>query len=993
MDQEAIIDAVWGYGAPYNYPVDWRDGSSILGDFNHSGRMVERRQSRTLDGSWTVIFDDANVGRELHWERADRFDAWPEREQVAVPSCLEEYRLDYQGVAWYGRRFATPSEWAGCPMLLQFDAVNYRAEVWLNGEPAGAHDGGYTGFALEVGDLVRPGANNFLAVRVITPLITRDVRIDGLGRDEMPHWRAAIAGGIWQPVRLIATGPVRIADLVLLPEPRTGEVEVAVEWENTAARSAAVEMRLDILPWATPVCAASSTQTLAAPPGRGTLQARLRVPGPALWDLEQPNLYPLKVELVADGHGSDLTERRFGFREFTARDGRFYLNDRPLVLKTVFNEALYPHSLAYPRDRDLLEREFELVKGAHINMIRPWRKPQPPLVYDRADELGVLMVGALPVECMDHWPRLTPHTAERLLAEVSEMVRRDRHHPSIVIWEMFNEIRRYGLKRLRHRVSLRARELDASRLIIDEAGGFSGPCSVYLPHSREPIEINDVHMYPGAPLARARYDELLALGKTREQLAAAGLQLGRYTASHVSPGLLTNISELGYGSLPDLEANGHRFAREGNPLCPDYRIHERLLNSYRNVLQDTGAVALFPRVADFAAATQRVHYLAQKLMTEAARINPQVAGIGIHALSDGDWVVGAGVIDLFREPKQAYQALKEVFAPRYLAIRPDRHALLVGEELTVRITGVNDGAAVSGTLRVTVTDCSGAVMGERELSCSLAEGIGDLLEWRLALAGAPGRCVIRAAFGDDEPVANETSVCLLEPSGQRLPERPPALFGDHSRLAGHLRAGGAVAAGFSPETATDLPVVVDLPAAGQEPAERFALLADWVARGGCAVLLGPPPEPLLEPAEHLGMQMSRLPAGPVLPFDLVLFPAIGTWVPCGHVVTEHACFAGLPAGGLMEQEYQNVLPQWCIVAPKSRWIGGNITCGWYRGQKHKQNFQDVSAAFDGAELTELAHGRGRYVICQYRIVPHLGSDPVADRLLANLLRWVGVPAR
>ena len=266
------------------------------------------------------------------------------------------------------------------------------------------------------------------------------------------------------------------------------------------------------------------------------------MPGPALWDLEHPNLYHLKVEVVADGHGSDLDERRFGFREFTARDGRFYLNDRPLVLKTVFNEALYPHSLAYPRDRNLLEREFELVKGAHINMIRPWRKPQPPLVYDRADEAGradgrcaaggvhgSLGRGSPPIPPSGCWP------------EVSEMVRRDRHHPSIVIGEMFNEIKRYGLKRLRHRVSLRARELDASRLIIDEAGSFSGPCSVYLPHSREPIEINDVHMYPGAPLARARYDELLALGKTREQLAAAGLQLGRYTASHVSPGLLTNI--------------------------------------------------------------------------------------------------------------------------------------------------------------------------------------------------------------------------------------------------------------------------------------------------------------------------------------------------------------------------------------------------------------------------------------------------------------------
>ena len=952
--------------------------------------MVERRHSVSLDGDWTVIFDDANVGRDLHWEQPDRFDAWPEREQVAVPACLEEFRLDYQGVAWYGKRFAAPADWAGCPMLLEFDAVNYRAEVWLNGEPAGAHDGGYTGFSLEVGDLVRPGADNFLAVRVITPLITRDMRIDGLGRDEMPHWRGAIAGGIWQPVSLTATGPLRVADVALQPDPHTGEVQVAVEWENTSATTASAEMRFDIQPWASPVSAASGRHTLEMPPGRGTANTRLRVPGPALWDLEQPNLYRLQVELLVDGRGSDLTERRFGFREFTARDGRFYLNDRPLVLKTVFNEAMYPHSLAYPRDRGVLEREFELVKGAHINMIRPWRKPQPTPVYDRADELGVLMVGALPVECMNHWPRLTPHTAARLLSEVSEMVRRDRHHPSIVIWEMFNEIRRYGLKRLRHRVSLRARELDATRMIIDEAGGFSGPCRVYLPHSREPVEINDVHMYPGGPLARARYDELLALGKTQEQLAAEGLRLGRYTASHVSPGLLTNISELGYGSLPDLEANVSRFAREGNPLCPDYRIHERMLSSYRNVLQETGAVALFPRVADLVAATQRVHYLAQKLMTEAARINPQVAGIGIHALSDGDWVVCAGVIDLFREPKQAYHALKEVFAPRYLAIRPDRHALPAGEQLAVRITGVNDGSAIAGVLRVTMTDCNGAVLGELESPCTLAGGVGDLPGLRLAMAGAPGRCAIRTTFadGNGETVTNESTVFLLEPGGQRLPEVPAALFVDSGPLAGHLRAGGAVPAGFSPDTPGDVPVLVDLSAVEREPAARFGRLAEWVASGGCAVLLGPPPASWLEPVDYLGQEMSRLPAGRALPVDMILFPAIGSWVPCAHVVTDHPCFAGLPSGGLMEQEYQNVLPEWCIVSPKSNWIGGNITCGWYRGQKHKQSFQGVTAAFHGAELTEFAHGRGRYVVCQYQIPSHLGSDPVADRLLANLLRWV-----
>ena len=206
-------------------------------------------------------------------------------------------------------------------------------------------------------------------------------------------------------------------------------------------------------------------------------------------------------------------------------------------------------------------------------------------------------------------------------------------------------------------------------------------------------------------------------------------------------------------------------------------------------------------------------------MTEAAR---QVAGIGIHALSDGDWVVGAGVIDLFREPKQAYQALKEVFAPRYLAIRPDRHALLVGE-VTVRQRrrrGVRDAARDGDRL-------------QRRAGAVLLAGGGHRWSggwrWPARRGGA-----IRAAFGDDEPVANETNVYLLN--------RPAnGHCSGTTALAGHLRAGGAVAAGFSPETATDLPVVVDLPAAGQEPAERFALLADWVARGGCAVLLGPPP--------------------------------------------------------------------------------------------------------------------------------------------------------
>ena len=180
----------------------------------------------SLDGSWQVIFDDDNKGRTLNWQHRERFHSYHAIEEVAVPACLEEFRQDYEGVAWYGKSFHLPAEWEGKTVRVRFEAVNYRAEVWVNGEAAGAHEGGYTGFELEVGDLLDAGAENFIAVRVITPLITRDVVIDGLGRDDMPHWRGAIAGGIWQPVSLIATDAVYIESAFVTGDIGSGDVRV-----------------------------------------------------------------------------------------------------------------------------------------------------------------------------------------------------------------------------------------------------------------------------------------------------------------------------------------------------------------------------------------------------------------------------------------------------------------------------------------------------------------------------------------------------------------------------------------------------------------------------------------------------------------------------------------------------------------------------------------------------------------------------------------------
>ena len=108
------------------------------------------------------------------------------------------------------------------------------------------------------------------------------------------------------------------------------------------------------------------------------------------------------------------------------------------------------------------------------------------------------------------------------------------------------------------------------------------------------MTINDVHKYLGAPMAQEDYDNLLSLVKTEEELKQMGQKIVRFTRSKVEPNLLTNISELGYGSISDLETNFEQYKKEGNPITPDDRMHQRLHDSHLLVFHQTGTGQVFP---------------------------------------------------------------------------------------------------------------------------------------------------------------------------------------------------------------------------------------------------------------------------------------------------------------------------------------------------------------------------------------------------------------
>jgi arylsulfatase A-like enzyme len=920
------------------------------------------RETVPLDGKWGIVFDRADEGRAASWWTNDA--AFAAARPIAVPSCWEETEKDYEGVAWYRRSFDVPAAWKGRCVRLEFDAVNYLAEVWINGLPAGDHEGGYTPFDLEVSDLLAYSATNTLTVRVAGPAVRTD-RVGFLLRDEAPHWRGGYVGGIWQPVRLVASAPVFVREVFVEPRPSAERAVVHVTVDNVSLAPAAAAVTVDVAPAGEAKPVASRALRIDVPPGGIATQVEMRVARPRLWSPDAPHLYSARVAIDAGAGLRDETAVRFGMREFTLRNGRFELNGRPILVKGAFWEGQYPNTLARMPDLEVVRREIRLAKEAGFNLLRPWRMPPVPSTLDLADELGVLIVGSPPIECMNQWPALTPALERRWTREMEDLVRRDRNHASVVMWETGNEVVRRSLYLLRHKVSLAARRLDPTRLILDESGGRSwsygghphllnrgadydglafarGP-HLYLPGETVPRPIDDFHIYVRAPLS----------GKDRARLARPGTNA-----------LPVFVSEFGYGGWPDVTRNVERYRAEGNPLAPDFRFHERLLASLERVMDAHELRGIFPDASALCLASQRIQADGNLLQIEAIRSNAESVGYCLHAFTDGDWVVGAGVLDMWREPKLLYDAVKEANAPVRLLVRSMPPNVRAGEPVRVAVTVANDGPPVAGRLEM-AAPAAGWSTG---MPVRVAAGVTPLAEFPVPTAGWSGEVAFHAALVDGSHTAavGRASAWAFAraaaPAGLRV-----TTFEWTDRLKPFLKAQGVTAEEFRPGTPAAGPVLV-APSDVFKDGEiaRFKALRAHVEAGGTAVWLMPPADD------------SRLVREGILPLAPGRVQATGMWIPANHYARRHPVFDGLPSGGFMGQVYANAAPRFTMTNLPGRAIAGCVSWG------HEKDYTGPTEAWHGADVAMVPCGKGRMIFSTLDLLPHLGADPVADRLLLNL---------
>lgn len=353
-------------------------------------------------------------------------------------------------IGWYRRTFALPKTDKGRRLWIQFDGVFRDCRVFFNGYLIGHHESGYSGFQYDVTDLANCGGDNTLAVRA--------------DASEFEGWFYEGAG-IYRHVWLLKTGPVSIApDGIFvysqfpknIPEgAATLHIETTLENEPTNASRAVIEWQvLD----PNGKKAAHATQSIELKPeDGGTAIGEAKVRAPDLWSPESPSLYKLITTVTAGGKIIDRTETEFGIRTvaFDADKG-FLLNGHPYTIKGTCNHqdhagvgSAIPDALQYFRVRRLKDMGCNAVRTSHNAPTPEW--------LEACDRLGMLV--------MDENRLLGSDAAN--LGLLDAQVRRDRNHPSVFIWSLFNEETRQGTEagaRCADSMQRLAHRLDPTRL-------------------------------------------------------------------------------------------------------------------------------------------------------------------------------------------------------------------------------------------------------------------------------------------------------------------------------------------------------------------------------------------------------------------------------------------------------------------------------------------------------------------------------------------------
>lgn len=468
--------------------------SSKVGDVPHPEyprpQMV-RDSWKTLNGEWQYTITPAH---------ADRPEAWDGTIRVPFPieSALSNVTraLNPEQELWYHQTFNVPADWKNKRVLLHFEAVDWQARVWVNGQYLGEHRGGYDAFSFDITEALRDGKQQ-VTLAVWDPT---DAGFQPVGKQSLQPrsiWYTSTSG-IWQTVWIEGVNEAHIEGLTMTPDIDKGQLHLTISGTGTPDK------------YTVEATAMAEGKEVAQVSGKLNTLLSLSIKKPRLWSPDTPFLYDLVVKLSGPDGMVDEVKSYFGMREIrTGKDEngipRFFLNDKELFHFGTLDQGFWPDGLYTAPTEEAMKYDIEVTKELGYNMIRKHVKVEPKTWYYWCDKMGMLVWQDMPNG--DKHIKPTEPDIERVAEsaydfrmELKELITEKYNHPCIVTWVPFNE--GWGQFQTAETVEF-IEGLDSTRL-VDATTGWA---------DRKVGDMHDIHSYPGPDMPEVESDRVAVLGE------------------------------------------------------------------------------------------------------------------------------------------------------------------------------------------------------------------------------------------------------------------------------------------------------------------------------------------------------------------------------------------------------------------------------------------------------------------------------------------------
>ncbi|MBC7928706.1 MAG: glycoside hydrolase family 2 [Bryobacteraceae bacterium] len=395
--------------------------------------QLERPNWTSLNGPWEFAVDPDAVWRtpdQVQWSATIEVPYSPETPASGIGNT------GFFRACWYQRTVTIETPPANHRILLHFGAVDHSGCVWVNGQYAGNHEGGYTPWTVDITEYLQPGGSQVLVVRAYDDAADLSKPRGKQDWQLNPHsiWYPRTSG-IWQTVWLEPVPPTYIGYIRFTPVMERWEIGVEVHLHGSRRDGLRMTIKLS----AKDQLIADDTYTVVA----GEVNRRIALSDPGiddyrnelLWTPTTPHLIEVELKLWS-GRGEliDQAHSYTALRSIAVQGDKFVLNGRPFQLRMVLDQGYWPETGLTSSGDDALRRDVELAKDMGFNGVRKHQKIEDPRYLYWADVLGLLVWEEMPSAY-----RFTRQSVDRLTREWLDAMQRDISHPCIIAWVPFNE--------------------------------------------------------------------------------------------------------------------------------------------------------------------------------------------------------------------------------------------------------------------------------------------------------------------------------------------------------------------------------------------------------------------------------------------------------------------------------------------------------------------------------------------------------------------------